>query len=688
MKFIKAIICVSTLLLVSACDGLPDSGRSGNASTPVSPESDFCTTSTTYTSPATITGTASFYKRGLAVTKSAGAVTQMTLDAPISTALPIKFAEIRVLNAAGSVVQCGQTNSLGALKALDGTSTLSIPNTAGNYTVEVVSRSYHTLSVPGGKNPFIYYVSIKKDIYSNEPYRLSQVVTSSGVGSVSATLTAFARESQSTEILGGAFNIYNSLLVSYEYLAQNTGVSNLACMNPKLHVYWKAGFNPAQYLYPSSDPNDVPTVSFYVRTENQLFINGGVLGNVSSKDTDHFDDTVIIHELGHHVEDVCGKIDSPGGTHYGLYRIDPRFAWSEGWGNFFGAHIVHNNIASLNPDLSAQLSGARWDQYLDTSGYNEGATTSGASLIILNLIKPGSSPESIATSGGTRWYDKVDSTVYPGEGHTREVSISRSLYKGTNTCTTYCTNTNNFEYYWKAFENDPAGIGMGKAQYPFRSSVRFYNRLNAALSGSMTAIDNILDTDEAQQRDVSSDYVVSGYKIWPAYAIKLVNTGGTPCATPMRMQPRTETGSLTDGFSDHRYSNHYFVIDMSVLPGVTQINMSATKSVGTDVDIDLILYKDGFRFNQDCTTNDSGACSSWAKNTSSTDMVLSDRSVASTPGLPYSKSLTGLGGLSTSAFYMLDVRAYTANKIINPSTIYNYTLTTQSGANLCPSPTY
>ncbi len=688
MKLMKTFVCGSALFILSACGGIGSSGGSGNSATPVSPEIDFCTTSTAYASQVTVTGTASFYKRGLSVTKSGGAVTEMTLDAPISTALPIKFAEIRVLNSAGTVVQCGKTNSVGALKALDGTSNLSIPNTPGNYTVEVISRSSHTLSVPGGKNPFNYYVSIKKDLYSNEPYRLSQAVTSSGVGSVSTSLTAYARESESSEILGGAFNIYNSLLVSYEYLAQNTGFSNLACMNPKLHVYWKAGFNPAQYLYPSSNPNDVPTVSFYVRSDNQLFINGGVLGNVSSKDTDHFDDTVIIHELGHHVEDVCGKIDSPGGSHYGLYRIDPRFAWSEGWGNFFGAHVVHNNIASLNPDLSAQLSGTRWDQYLDTSGYNEGSTTSGTSLIILNLIKPGSSPEAIATSGGTRWYDKVDSTTYPGEGHTREVSISRSLYKGTNTCTTYCSNSSNFEYYWKAFENDPIGIGMGKMQYPFRSSVRFYNRLFAALPGpSTSAIDNILNTDEAQQRDVSTSYVVSGQRIWPPYAIKLISNGGTPCTNPLQMQPRTEIANLTDGFSDHRYSNHYFVIDMSVLPGVNQITLSATKSTGSDVDIDLILYNDGFRFNQDCTINSSGACSSWAKSTSA-DMVISDRSVAASPSLPYTKTITGMAGLSTSAFYMLDVRAFTANKIINPSTLYNYTLTTQSGAYLCPSPTY
>ncbi len=351
--------------------------------------------------------------------------------------------------------------------------------------------------------------------------------------------------------------------------------------------------------------------------------------------------------------------------------------------------MVHNNIASLNPDLTAQLGAARWDHYLDTQGYNEGSTTSGTTLIMLNLIRPGSAPEMINTSQGIRYYDKVDGTANPGEGHTREVSISRSLYKGTNTCTTYCSQADNFQYYWKAFENDPTGVGMGKPNYPFRSATRFYNRLNVSLAApAMANIDNILNNDEAQQRDGNASYISGGYLNWPPYAIKLVNTGATPCTNLLRMQPKTETASVTNGFSDHRYSNHYFLVDMSVLPGVTQIILTATKSTGTDVDIDLILYKDGYRYNQDCTTDSSGACSAWAKNTSSADMLRLDRSVASTPSLPYTKTISTLDGLSAAAFYMLDVRAYTGNKIINPATNYNYTLTTQTGAYLCPSPTY
>jgi hypothetical protein len=691
MKLLKPLLLILSAFSFFACGGskpldpLP-------TKTPVTAESSLCSTSTTYASAVTITGTATFYKRGLDVTQSGGAVAQMTLGAPISTPLPIKFAEIQVLDSAGNLVQCGKTDSVGALKALDGTSALTISNAAGSYTVQVLSRSNQTLTVPMGKTEFKFLTSIKSDLYSNSVYKITKSITSIGSGSISASLIAYARESESSEILGGAFNIYNSLLTTYEYLAQNTGTSNLICMSSKLDVYWKQGFNPAQYIYPSEDPSTLGTVSFYVHGDKQLFINGGLLGNVTTKDTDHFDDAVIIHELGHYVEDVCGKMDSTGGTHYGLYRIDPRLSWSEGWGNFFGAHMIRNNLAKLNSDLAANLPASGWLHYLDTEGYNDGAVTSGVSLILLNLTKAGSNPESVNTSQGVRSYDKVNATLYPGEGHTREVSIARSLFKGTNTCTTLCSNTNYFAYYWLAFENDITGIGMGKPNYPFRSSARFYNRLNQAFVNASTttpaSIDSILNTDEAQQRNGNSNYVVGGSLIWPPYAVRLTNNGATPCTNSLKIQPRQDSASVTDSLSDQRYSNHFYLIDLSILPGITEINLTATKNAGTSTDIDLILYNEGYKFTEDCGAYDTGGnCITFQKKTAS-DMARSDRRVASTTSTSFTKQLTTISSLNSSSYYLLDVRAYTAGQTILGTTDYTYTLKDQTGAYLCPSTTY
>jgi hypothetical protein len=551
-----------------------------------------------------------------------------------------------------------------------------------------MARSNHTLT--SGKS-VQYHVSVKKDVCSNTVQSISKTFTSSGSGTVALTsgdLTATAKESESADVPGGAFNIYNDLLVTYDYLLQNTGTSDISCLNPKLSVYWLAGFNPAQYLYPDEPPSSVPNISYYLRGYNELYINGGKLGDVQTSDTDHFDDAVIIHELGHHVEDVCGKMDSPGGTHNGLFRIDARLAWSEGWGNFMGANVVHNNLSSINSEIVSALPSDGWTYYLDTTGYDESNSDNAMyELIRLTLNKPGNNPDSYLSY----YYDKVDPATNPGEGHFREVSIARSLYKSTNTCSNYspnavCTNQNYMPQIWRAFENNTSGIGMGKSTYSFRSSARFYNRLAEVFSNdstSFTPIDNILNNDEAQQRDGSALYVSGGKNIWPPYGVKLVSSGSTSdCAQPLVMEPKTEAVTVTNRLSDQRYSNHFFLVDMSNLPGVTEINLSATKTAGaTNIDsFDLILYPNSYTYVPEVSCDAYNNCT---KITSSTQFVRADVS-----GSNLTRKIQSLNSIGGGTAYLLDVRAYTYNRSISAGTTFSYTLKDQNGVTLCPSSTF
>lgn len=618
--------------------------------------------------PVNITGTAQFYKR--TTTLQTG---ELILGAPIPTALPIKFAEVRVLNSAGTVVQCGATDASGALKAVNGTSNLQIPNTAGTYTVEILSRSNHAMDVSAapGKPAFQLYASVKKDTCLNALHSISASITSDGTTATSPTLTAYARESETgSAIQGGAFNIYNNLVTTYEYLAANTADINISCLNPKLHIYWQAGFNPAQYIYPDQDPSTVSNISFYLRGYNELYINGGKLGNVTTEDTDHFDDAVIIHEISHRIEDVCGKMDSPGGRHNGLFRIDPRLAWSEGWGNYMGAHIIKNNLAAINPDpaLTPILSGTGgWVYYLDTQGYKDGTSGTASEIIRLNLTKAGNNPES---AGGSYFYDKVDAVNNPGEGHFREVSIARSLFKTTNTCASLCTNRPDyFDDVWKSMDKI---TGIGQSIYPFRSSARFYNRLNAVFGAMPASIDATLNTDEAQQRSGHADYT-SGNLTWPAYGVKLV-ASGTPCNLEIR--PKNEELTVTDILSDQRYSNHFYYIDKATLltpTNITSITLTAINQAGTTLDIDLILYQEGYQFVPDAAG---------VKTTSSSQFIRSDRSSGPT------KTITSLNSLGTTP-YLLNVRAFTTGVTVLSTTRYTYTLTTNNSTEyLCPSTSY
>lgn len=594
-----------------------------------------CTTSTVYPSPVTITGTAQFYKRGLIVTQSGSAVTKLILGGPIASALPIRFAEVRVLDSTGAVIQCGKTNATGLLKAVDGTSSLQISNTVGAYTIEVLSRSNQNMTVSNGKLAFKSYVSVKEDIYSNNLYKISTTINSTGTGPIAATLTAAtALESVSAKIEGGAFNIYNDLITTYDYLANLPDATlDFTCLNPKLDIYWKAGFNPAKYLYPTQDEASLGTLSFYLRGQNELYINGGVVGDVLNEDTDHFDDAVIIHEIGHHLESSCGTMDSPGGAHSGRYRIDPRLAWSEGWGDFLGANIIQNKLSDITPVYAGSLPNNEWLFYYDSGGYEaDGAApyATGFEYIRINLAKTGAS-ETV--------YDPVDPTTFPGEGHFREVSIARGLFKGTNTCSApvaNCVNTNFFADYWKALESKSSGIGMGKSIYPYRSSVQFISRLKAVQGGTLnSSLNTLYTTDEALQPDGNAQYTVSSYKVWAPYGINLVSSG-SPCN--LKIQPAA-SAAPANSLSDQRFANHFYTVDLTTLTGVTAINIS-----GSPGDVKMQLLQEDYQFNEGSLTANS----------------------------------VSLVGLSSSQKYLLNLR-------LNSGTESTYTLTNQSGGYLCPA---
>ena len=69
---------------------------------------------------------------------------------------------------------------------------------------------------------------------------------------------------------------------------------------------------------------------------SQLFILGD-----ADNDTDEYDAHVIVHEWGHYFESVLGRSDSVGGSHTDGDVLDPRVAFSEGWGNALSAMVLY-----------------------------------------------------------------------------------------------------------------------------------------------------------------------------------------------------------------------------------------------------------------------------------------------------------------------------------------------------------
>lgn len=654
-----------------------------------------CSQTYTYSPTTTLTGTAKFSKRGVNLvtkleTEGSQQVTKlknMTQGDPLTEPLPIKFAEIAIYDSVNQIVQCGKTDALGNLKALDATSNLLIPARAENFTVRVLARMNHPLT------KFTASASVKQDKYTNEVFYISAAIASNGVDDSSVSLIAFARQTDSLAVEGGAFNILNSIYTSYKYLDLNTGATPLSCLNDKLNIYWKLGFNPAQYIYPEKDPTSLPVSTFYDHNIKSLFIAGGRLGDFSFEPAAHFDDYVIIHELGHHLENVCGSLLSPGGGHYIIARTDPRLAWAEGWANYFAAQVMYSSIIDINPEFTSKMatagiSNTSWTYLYASEGFSDSVQNIGNGTgFMFDLKRSGNNPDTwqIGDYIGQS-FDKVDPLRYPGEGHFREGAITRGLFKLSNICGGTCITAAPiaFEFMWKSMNKL---TGIGQSTYTYKSSADFMERLKAQVTWDAAKVNfNQATTAEALHLFSDGIYTSGGINKWVPYGTYLTNIAAGACtAGAFHIEPRSDDPVLTGTNSDQRYSNHFYTIDFSLLSGLSQIQVVFTPIAGTNTEFDILLFEEGYVFNEDYS------CSSFAENgtcttsyqpsrTTNSAVIKSDRRSGDTA----TKVIRDLQLLNTSKRYLLNIRAYTANKSISSNTTYSYQIKNQNGDNICP----
>lgn len=651
-------------------------------------ESLECLTNFSYDSSIALVGEAQFQKRGLDPIIESNKLKSMLLSDPLPSALPIKYAEVVVYNSDNEIVQCGLTDASGNLKAVDGTSDLLVPNAPQSFLVRVLART----NIPFSGSSINLNASVKKDVYHNEVYALETSVFSDGENSPVISLVAKARQTDSNEVEGGAFNILNDLFHAYQFIAANTTGVDATCLNEKVNVFWRAGFNPYQYILPSADPDTLENTSFYSREQKKIFITGGRVGDMSFENTDHFDDFAVIHELGHFIEDQCGEFTSAGGSHAVIVRIDPRLAWSEGWSNYFAAQVLNAKLSSIDPTMGTKLlnigEASGWTFFFNSYGFSDSFQNIGNGQgALIDFKKPGTNPGEwpTGTFSGLA-FDQVNPTNYPGEGHFREGAVSRGLFKITNNCGTSCVSTTpvTFADIWRSMSTL---TGMGSSGNPFLSSSSFLEILKSRVTWA-----DYKATAESEALHLYSDggFTAAGISRWIPFGHKLVYSG-SPCANAMYIQPRTDDPVLTNSSSDQRYSNHFYTVDLASLPvGLNQISVTFSYVTGTNsVDHDLILFKELYSFNDDYVCSVAivdGKCSgTWSgQKTTNSTIVKSNRTIGSNLSASYTKSISGLAQLDPEPFYLLDLRAYTANKSIGSTTEYSYTMTSNLGGYLCP----
>ncbi len=105
-------------------------------------------------------------------------------------------------------------------------------------------------------------------------------------------------------------------------------------LNP-LRLNWSAGNVSATGL----KTDGAIGATHFDSGNNQIYILGD-----AQLDADEFDPHVIAHEVGHFFEWTLSRTDSMGGSHSLDERLDPRLAWSEGFGNAFSAMVMGDPV--------------------------------------------------------------------------------------------------------------------------------------------------------------------------------------------------------------------------------------------------------------------------------------------------------------------------------------------------------
>ncbi len=568
-------------------------------------EKSYCSTSTDYTSVlnTTVSGTATYQARQIL-----GIPSDMVHGlGNAGAAQPIRRAEVRVTNENGSVVQCAETDNNGQFSFL-------LPRGNANYKVSINSRAFNTH----------LKASVLNAPESNTFYSLSTEINAQNhpvnIGTINAGVTG--------NVLGAAFNILDQLLKANEYISANVGTCALpgctaVTVLPKVTAYWEKGFNPGSYFGEGA-------LSFYLPGYSRLFILGGENGDVDVSDTDHFDNSVILHEYGHFIEDIMSISDSPGGSHNGNKVIDPRLAWSEGWGNFLQAAVLND------------------PRYIDTIGNISAG--SGATDFLFYL--------SIETASAGN-----DMPTIAGEGNFREFSITRmlwdvidntpgeSLYGGTDSV------NGRFDEIWAALTSTDGFMNTSTA---FRDVGLLHQVQATRLGGGVSDWTDLRDIERHVKEDQDSSLAASTERYRREYALYVDNTPA--CSYSFTITPDYSSSSYNGAYNrSHLLKNNDFVFYKH--PGGA-FNLTLTySSTGTEVDLDLFVYKESARF---ANANDVVA-SSYTEPDGNNATVETESVSANLP----------------AGNYLINVNAWTTNGGTGSST--SYELSIAGGAKLCPA---
>ena len=302
-QFPRNIFLISCVSLLAACGG---GGGGGPAPVP-----QVTVTNCTGSGNVTISGRIRFEKPGFR-TSSGG----LNLDAP----------QLRPARRVLVEIVCAGNNSI--LRAID-------TDDQGTYSLRVSSGGAMFLRVRarmllGGSPSWNARVV---DNTSNGALWAARGNEFTPAGNQTRNLTiptGWGGSSYTSNRAAAPFAILDAI---YESMLRVLGVDGSAQF-PTLVVNWSPDNVPSDTFNPSN--GDIVT-TFY--SAGNIFVLGE-----ENVDTDEFDSHVIAHEWGHYFEDKFSRADSLGGSHGEGDLLDPRVAFSEGWGNAFSGIALNDSV--------------------------------------------------------------------------------------------------------------------------------------------------------------------------------------------------------------------------------------------------------------------------------------------------------------------------------------------------------
>jgi hypothetical protein len=230
---------------------------------------------------------------------------------------PIRYADVELIDAASSV--------LGR----------AITDTNGSFTMNVIDSQTRDLRVRAltDSTPSFRAQVRQPPNYGGALYAVTSQIFAGHNPAQDIDFTA--NPVVATSGAGGeVFNIWDQAADAFDFIASLQG-SRPARL---LTLYWAAG-------------NDVGT--YYQHSTGSIYLYG------LSSDSDAWDDTVILHEIGHYTEFNLADSDNPGGPHGPTGTYPLTLTWSEGQSTFF-ANLTSTSTRPVSRVRARRSSSTTW----------------------------------------------------------------------------------------------------------------------------------------------------------------------------------------------------------------------------------------------------------------------------------------------------------------------------------------